>query len=156
MSTSRLIVVLVLFLSGCAASGPTFTPAEKLGPNEGLVYIHRDNGFGLGGRTAYFYINGVNIFDLDRKGYSWISLPAGHYTLRQKWPADVTPKSLSIELDIEAGQTRYFGFGTDLCSDRCIQYELHEQQPSVGRATIAEKHFQPNFGAAKLREVLSR
>lgn len=156
---SRFIIVIALTLAGCSATGPIYKPAENIPEGEAVIYISREAGFGLGGRSAYFYVNEVNVFDLDQRGYSWVSLPSGHYKLRQSWPVDVMARSVSFEIDVKPGEVRYFSFGTGACSDGyrpgiCISYGVQELPPDAGKAAIADKRFQENFGMPKLRQAL--
>lgn len=155
----RLFLLLAVFLSGCAATGPVYKPVEN-DPGKALVYVYRGTGFALGGRSAYFYVDGVNVFDLDQGGYSWVSLPPGPYKLKQSWPVDAFAKSTELDLDVRAGEIRYFSFQTGICQggsrEICIQWEFRDQPPEVGRAAIADKRFQQNSGAAKLKMQLDR
>lgn len=124
------------------------------------MYVYRESGLGLGARSAYFYVNDINVFDLDRFGYSWVTLPPGHYKLRQSWPIDIMSKPTQIEIDLAQGETRYFSFGTEGCDGPsggiCIRYTLQEVPRGFGRASIADKRFQDNFGAGKLRQSLEK
>lgn len=93
-------------------------------------------------------------------GYSWIALPPGHYKLRQSWPIDVMSKTTQLEVDLRQDEVRYSSFGTDGCSSKqgeiCIRYALQEVPVNTGRAAIADKRFQENFGAGKLHQSLEK
>jgi hypothetical protein len=151
----RSLLLLAVFVSGCAATGPVYRPVENVDPGNALVYVYRGTGFALGGRTAYFYVDGVNVFDLDQGGYSWVSLPPGRYKFKQSWPVDIPARSTELDLEVRAGETQYFSFQTGTCQggyrEICVQWEFRHQPPDSGRAAIADKRFQKNFGAAKLR-----
>lgn len=110
---------------------------------------------GLGGRSAYFYVNDINVFDLDRNGYSWVSVPAGTYKLTQKWPIDIMKGPIDITVDVKAGETRYFSFDTGSCGGPGICIEWTLRPVDNGRATlqIADKKFQSNFGLEKLKTM---
>ncbi|MBV8656824.1 MAG: DUF2846 domain-containing protein [Burkholderiales bacterium] len=161
-----LIAAFTMAVAGCAlvdgtfATGPTFKPTENISPNEAVVYIYRDASWAIRSRAARFYINDVHLFSLDQLGYSWVSLPAGHYTLRQGWPIDMMAKSIQLELDVKPGQVRYFSFRTGVCPKQephslCMDYRLQEQPASIAQPEIADKRFQENFGLADLRQTLS-
>ncbi len=151
------ICVILLFLTGCVATGPLFKPAENVDQDSGVVYVYRLNNFAASGRGAYFYINDVNVFDLNADGYSWVSLPAGKYKLRQKWPVDMIAKALELDVEVKAGGVYYFSFETGMCTvgyGTCIEWRLRRQSENAGRAAIADKHFQENFGLPKVKSLL--
>lgn len=155
INMNRILLLLISSLiSACAATGPIYKPAENVDANKALVYVYRGPAFALGARSAYFYVDGVNVFDLDQGGYSWVALSPGRHTLRQKWPVDVTMKAVEFEIDVRAGETRYFSFQTGGCqggyNQICLQWELRAQPPQVGAVAIIDKRFQENVGAAKL------
>lgn len=160
MNRRSFVPLLVALLSGCAASGPIFKPPEDADPGNALVYIYRGTGVAFGARSAYFYVNDVNVFDLNQGGYSWVSLPPGNYRLKQSWPADIFAKSIELDLEVHAGETRYFSFETGTCQggyrEICLQWRFQGQSPDTGRLAIADKRFQQNFGASKLRLLLNQ
>ncbi|MFZ6646151.1 DUF2846 domain-containing protein [Undibacterium sp. TJN25] len=155
--------ICIFMLTGCAANGPAFSPVKSAEKNSGLLYFYRENQFRAGGRTAYFYVNDVNVFDLDRNGYSWITLPAGTYRLKQKWPVDITTKAIEGDIEVRAGETQYFSFRVGSCrnpdhweSGRCFGWELRKEQEATGMTDIEDKKFQENFGLAILKQKLSK
>lgn len=143
-----------LFLSGCAATGPIYRPADNVNPKNAVIYVYRGTGFAFGARSAYFYINNVNVFDLDQGGYSWVSLPPGRYKLKHSWPVDVVAKSSELDIQVEAGQNLYFALNTGMCNNLspgvCVKWGVEERTPEIGKTEIADKKFQKNFGALKL------
>lgn len=150
--------LVVLLLTGCAATGPAFQPVANVDPGSGLVYVYRAKTFALGARAAYFYINDVNVFDLNADGYSWVSLPAGTYKLKQKWAADIWAKPVEVNLDVRPGETRYLSFETGVCAsgykEICLQWTLRSETAQVGQQAIVDKKFQENFGLTKMQEQL--
>jgi len=154
----RFSIALTLSLVGCAATGPAFKAVESIPPGEATLYVYREGGLALGARSAYFYVNDINVFDLDRLGYSWVALPPGRYKLRQSWPVDVLARSTQFEIDLKAGEVRYFSFGTGNCAAgyREICYSFRELPAGAGRAAIADKQFQENFGTTKVRQSLEK
>ncbi len=155
-----LVSLIAIVLSGCAATGPVFTPVAPPDPDSAVVYIYRERTFAFGARAAYFYVNDVNVFDLNADGYSWLTLPAGRYKLRQTWALDIIPKPIEANVELKAGEIRYLSLSTGVCRggyrlhEVCVERELRNQPPQVGRAAIADKHFQENFGMAKLKRQL--
>jgi hypothetical protein len=158
MKRILLLGIISVLLVGCAATGPAFAPAQISEPDAATVYVYRRSNFALRARAAYFYINDVNIFDLNAEGYSWVALPAGGYTLRQAWAVDMFAKPIVVKFEVRPGQTKYFSFQTGTCAggyrEICLEWELREQSLDVGRREIQQMKFQDNFGAAKLTQQL--
>ena len=150
----HLLFLIVFTLSGCVATGPLFSPAPAPAANSAIVYIYREGGMALQARAAYFYVNDVNVFDLNAEGYSWITLPAGQHKLRQAWAVDMLAKPLNVDLYVKPGETKYISFQTGTCPagyrEICLQWEMREKPPHVGSIEIQNKRFQDNFGAEKL------
>jgi hypothetical protein len=150
--------VILLFLTGCVATGPLFKPAENVDQDSAVLYVYRLKTWAASVRGAYFYINDVNVFDLNTDGYSWVSLPAGKYKLKQKWSPDMSTKNLELDVEVKAGGMYYFSFETGMCTagygSTCIEWRLRRQPESAGRAAIADKRFQENFGLSKLKSQL--
>jgi hypothetical protein len=150
------VALAAALLSGCAARGPAYKPAEDLPPGNALVYVYRGSSFAFGARSASFYVDDVNVFDLRAGGYSWVSLPPGHYKLKQTWPIDMMAKSVEIQLDVRAGEASYVSLQTGTCSYRMICWELRAQPPAVGQEAIADKKFQDNLGPEEVKAELAR
>lgn len=155
------LAISALVLSACAVAptGAEFSPATRSDPNSALVYVYREPGLVYGGRPAYFYINGTNVFDLSPGGYSWVALPPGQYKIKQAWPADLMKKSMEADLAVSAGETRFLSFATGVCDKYvyngiCINWTLIEQPQQSALASLRTKRLQDNFGAAKLKEAL--
>lgn len=153
----RFLAVLLTFLllSGCAATGPAFTPAPHPDANakQALVYIYRSDTFAFGGRDAYFYVNGVNVADLSRNGYTWFHAPAGTHQLVQKWPIDVSRQSLEGKVEWIAGETYYYKLLTDSESSHptlTLRWRLAAVSPGIAEAELRATKYQPAIGASKL------
>lgn len=106
MAVSRFSIAITLSLVGCTATGPTFKTVDSVPPGEATLYVYREGGLGFGARSAYFYVNDINVFDLDRLGYSWVALPPSRYKIRQSWPVDLMARSTQFEIDLKAGEVR--------------------------------------------------
>lgn len=89
MLKNLLILFTVAFIAGCAATGPVYVDAPLPKGSDALVYIYRPSNLLWGARNAYFYVNDVNIVDLSSNGYTWFHIPAGEYSFKQKWSADI-------------------------------------------------------------------
>lgn len=158
LNTRRLFTLAVISftLAGCAATGPVYQPAPQPGADQALVYIYRPNNFALGGRDAYFYVDGINVADLSRDGYTWFHVPAGPHTLMQKWPVDVsTFGKLEKSVNWQPGQTYHYQFVTDVgsggVSGVVVKWTFSEVSAETARQEMVDKKLQPAFGAAKLQ-----
>ena len=145
-------------LAGCAATGvPYTTPAPQPGATDALVYIYRPDGDGLKLRDAYFYLDDVNIVDLSHKGYTWFHVPAGDYTIKQKWPADVTlgMKTLEIPVRWQAGGTYFYRLHTrvDVVS---LRWRLGQVPPEEAVRELPACRLQPATGLPKFLEQRAR
>lgn len=153
-----LLLSVTALLAGCAASGPAFSPAHVSDPEAATVYIYRKPALALTARAAYFYVNDVNVFDLNSGGYSWVALPAGTFTLRQEWSFDMLAKPLVLTFETNPKQSRYFSFETNVCGagykEICLGWRLREERAEVGRTEIQAMKYQENFGASKLAQKL--
>ena len=143
-----------MVLSGCAATGQSYTEAPKPKETEALVYIYRVDSFALGGRDAYFYVDGTNVADLTRNGYTWFHAPAGTHKLAQKWPIDVTFNSkMELPVTWEPGQTHYYRFIASMGapgSMNLFEWELAQVVEEKAIAEMKNTKLQPAFGAQKL------
>lgn len=152
-----LLLLVVLLFTGCAAIGPAFTPAPDEAGN-GILYVYRGTNKAFGARSAYFYVNDINVFDLDRNGYSWVSLPSGTYKVTQKWPIDIMTKSIETTIEIRAGEARYISFDTGFCQGGfgtiCMSWVLRQENKDKAMWQITDKKFQPNFGLEKLKAAI--
>ena len=149
------VVAGVVLLAGCVATGAVYTPAPIPAVGDALVYIYRLEGSGLKTRDAYFYVDDVNIVDLTQKGYTWFHVPAGNYTLKQKWPVDVTlgMKTLEAPVRWQAGRTYFYRLGVE----QRLQYpmivtewRLHHVPEAEAMRELAECRLQPAGGLEKL------
>lgn len=95
-------ILLLLFLSGCAAKGPAFTQIDNLSVDKGLVYIYRVPSI-KGAAISYdIHANKNPIFTLKNGGYFPYQTNPGEI----EFSASTEAKS-AITLDVEAGQTYY-------------------------------------------------
>jgi hypothetical protein len=95
-------LLLLAFLSGCAAKGPAFTQIDNLSTDKGLVYIYRVPSI-KGAAISYdIYANEKPIFTLKNGGY----FPYQTNTGEIEFSASTEAKS-AITVDVEAGQTYY-------------------------------------------------
>jgi len=136
MIRKALGAVLVFFLAGCAATGPTFTDAPSA-TGKALVYVYRiQQAWAYRGAPATFYVNGKDVVDLRSGGYTYFYLSPGHHEVSQKWPPYIDPfsGSQSVALDVTAGEIRYIRFSVWTTNDAGrsgvgADWELKEAHP---------------------------
>lgn len=152
----KLIVLLLFALSGCTAIGPEYEKVAEVPENETVVYIYRDGSTPISARRAYFYINNINVFDLNKLGYSWVTLPEGEYELKQKWPFDVSIRSIKAPFSVSGSGERYLRFSVEMCrgGPMCFRWILEEVSPDIARYEITKTKYQENFGLTKLKKSL--
>lgn len=146
--------LVIMALTACAASGPIYSPAPAPKASDALVYIYRPNAFVLGGRDAYFQVNGKNVVHLSAVGYTRIYLQPGAYEIVQSWPIDLIGfKRLHLPLTVSAGKTYYYRFATGTGSPRpgscgglrgCLNYgwQLTRVTDTEAAGDIARCHYQ--------------
>ena len=142
------LLVFSFILAGCAATGPKFTEAPPPANDKAVIYVYRDPSLALGARDVYFYVNGKNVFDLTRKGYSYFYASPGPLDLSAKWPFDIQMFSDPAvkHLDIKPGETRYFRFQTGTESTPLgfnILWGFFEVPVDQGHSEISTMAFQP-------------
>ena len=106
--------VLLILLSACASSGPTFSEMQNsvMAPsgNMGRIYVYRTSILGAAIQPSV-KLDGVTVGDAVPRGYFYIDKPAGSYKISTETEVD-----RAVSLTLEAGQTRYvrldptFGF----------------------------------------------
>ncbi|MFZ6870751.1 DUF2846 domain-containing protein [Undibacterium sp. Di27W] len=153
------ILLISILLTACAATGPAYQAARAPENGKALIYVYRVKSFALGGRDAYFYVDGKNIADLSVEGYTWFQIPAGEHKFEQRWPADVPGSTNPVTAKIaqlfkkssddgsvekktlqqgyvnwEAGQTYYYRFGTNLAGTSPMKIEWFLQEITAEQA----------------------
>jgi hypothetical protein len=95
----RSILILIVLLSGCAATGPAYKAAEEPSGGFALVYIYRPDSLTYGARAANFFLDDRSVAEIRSNGYSYFYVKPGTYRLRQKWPV-VFPERDDRELNV--------------------------------------------------------
>jgi hypothetical protein len=155
--------VCLVVLSACVAVGEPYKAAPEPKDTDALVYIYRFGG-AYSGRSAYFYVNDVNVADLDKSGYTWFHVPAGEYRIKQKWPIDVDLRSLELTETWLPGKKYYYRFDTAgalapaLVSGKLglalkIDWQLSRVSAEEAVSEIGTTKLQPAFGAEKLLQT---
>jgi len=144
MNAKKHLVAILSFAviaTGCSATGPIFEDAKAPSAGCGLVYIYRPDSFIFSARDAYFYVNDANVADVSNDGYSFFYLPAGAYQFKQKWPIDLSTKTIESTLKLGTGETHYIRLNTSTGQGQFI-WVLSHLDTSTARPEIAKLHYQ--------------
>jgi hypothetical protein len=87
------ILVVVLFLTSCFASKPSFNAPPAPGDAEALVFLYRANSDTNSLKDASFYINDTKVATLERHTHTWFYIKPDKYTLKQRWDSDGGPEN---------------------------------------------------------------
>jgi len=154
------IVVCVVLLSGCVATGPIYQNAPDPKESDALIYIYRPSSFAGGARDAYFYVNDVNIADISSEGYTWFHVPAGEYVLKQKWPVDVAfGKTIEAKVKWLPKQKYYYRLSTGAsvgAGTVNFRWQITEINSGQAEAEISVCKLQPSFNINKVNEQTKR
>lgn len=107
----RILVLLpvVLLMTGCAANGPAFTPAENLDPSQSLVYIYRPGNIVGCGLAPRIYIDEVEKGKIKNDGYLVYPIGPGKRMIEARWWENI----LTVYLDVVAGEEYYVRWFAD-------------------------------------------
>jgi hypothetical protein len=135
--------IAALCLSGCIASGPLYQDAPPPVAGKALIYVYRVRGLAFGLRQTWFYVDDVEVGELDGQGYTWAYVPAGVHRLKQEWPIDVTfGRTTDLVVNWEAGKTYYYRLETGI-GYRKIIWKIARIRPEMAEAELASYHLQP-------------
>lgn len=100
------VMVLCITLTGCATTGPLFTPPSDQPADKALVYFTRGDISFHGALATIFSVNGILVASMHNQGYSWLYLQPGTYKFCS-YDSDLfsKPNKGQIELSLSAGQT---------------------------------------------------
>jgi hypothetical protein len=105
-----LIVVVVSFVSGCAATGPSYTSIKttipQLTSDQARLYFLREGSFMGAGITARVRLNGTHVADLNTDGFAYADSPPGNVLIMID--ASLNPGEAKQTIKIESGKTYYF------------------------------------------------
>ncbi len=113
MNRHAIAIVSCLALTSCAAVGPVFAPAINVTAGNGVVYVYRPQAHAMSVMTAVFDVNGRTFASIENNGFSAVSLPAGSYTVVQRWKAGLVGNSnlegrpVSITVAVAPGKSTY-------------------------------------------------
>ena len=138
-------VTLLVLLQACATTlheGPKFSEARAPAAGEALVYVYRGHAPPLYFSPAISF-DSVKVVDLANKGYTYVYVKPGEYTIRSEWPALAVAPSLNGKFAFAAGQTYFLRLGgamefTRRAEVSSTRSSLFSVPPVVGRQEIAE------------------
>jgi hypothetical protein len=143
-------VLLVLFISGCVATGPLYQAAPEPKASDALIYIYRPGSGAMGGRTAYFFVNEVSVADLSNDGYTWFHVPAGEYTLKHTWQTwPVMGSTVQVRTRWLSGNTYFYRLETS-GGIGIIQWRLSRVPANEALTEISSCKLQPAFDVDKV------
>jgi Protein of unknown function (DUF2846) len=113
----------IVFLTGCAASGPVFTPHQGIQPDQALLYVFRPDVHAMSVLAAEIEVDGKVQAQLENNGYMALPLAAGRHVVVQRWKAGLLGekglenKPISTTVDLAAGSVTYLRLGTQAAVD---------------------------------------
>jgi hypothetical protein len=93
-------LILLSLIAGCAATGPTFTPATDLSDSAAIIYVYRPARAANSGGYPLITLNSEVKGPLKNAGYLAIRVPAGTHVVEQQysvWNWDMRAKPVVIE-----------------------------------------------------------
>jgi hypothetical protein len=141
--TRTLLIVALLSLAGCAANKPAFIIAPKPEGNNALVYLYRSNADTNGDVRADFYLDNVNVANLERNEYTWMHIPAGKYVLHQKWAGD-SADNQKVSVVMQAGNVYYYRLATSILNHN-VQWFIGSAMPRQMISPLREAKFMPSL-----------
>lgn len=103
------LLLAVLLLSACSATGPKFSVAAQPTKNEALIYLYRPDALFYGGIQSHFYVDGNKVASLNKEGYSAFYLPPDAYMFKQHWTGmDNANDTVHFPVELKPGETRYY------------------------------------------------
>lgn len=106
------VFLALALLSGCAASGPTFSSGPHLMPGKSGLYIYRSNNL-LEGRIVKndIYLDGKNIGKLANGGYLYVPAAPGPHTLQVTNKILFSDNGSKMSLTLRPKQVAYYKIG---------------------------------------------
>ena len=109
MKFSHVIVLLLaVFIVGCAASGAAFKQIQAPDPGNAVVYLMREGGFVGAAYCPNVEANQEKVGCLKMNGYIRIEVPAGENKLCFCKSALEVGNDFEITLSLKEGEIRYF------------------------------------------------
>lgn len=108
--TACFLCLVALFVSACAATGPSYTAVQQSIPvlkmDESRLFFIRDSSFMNSGLTARVHIRGAKVADLNMNGFFYTDQKPGSAQIMIDAPLNFGEAVRNVNL--EAGQAYYF------------------------------------------------
>lgn len=112
-----------IFLTGCGAHGPAFSPVEITQSDKALVYIYRQASFAGGANTFRIWVNDNHVTDLSNGGYYAYMVDPGELSFKVKKTFNAFDLGLAyfiwekereiLKIKVETGKTYYVKYESD-------------------------------------------
>jgi len=110
-TTFASVSTILLFLFGCAASGPTYDGPSALDSQASEIVIYRPDRFARGGNTFYVHLDGREVAKLQNAGFAAIPTSPGSHELEIRGPAlDFAFKPMKMAVSTIAGGRLFVRF----------------------------------------------
>ena len=128
-------LITLVFLTGCAASGPPFTNEDSNDVNKSTVYIYRVSDKFQQAGWPNIFVNGEKVFALKNGGYGVLYIQKGKYSIEARGSMLTTNWVLDdgiIELNAAPNETYYIQMkpvhrNTSVTNDIIVTVRGHAQ-----------------------------
>lgn len=145
------LLSLLLFLSGCSASGPRYQSTQLTSQSNGLIYIYRPAQFVNGGGYPEILINNESIGPLKNGGYLYAEVSPGRYHVRSKgnvmhW---LLPDQSTV-IDVRSGETVYLRLLSSASAAAMIGIATFNMERQSNLHQVLAGHAQQEIRSMKL------
>jgi hypothetical protein len=131
----KLFILFVLFVLGCATTGPVFTPT-KAPDGKALIYFYRPSAFTLSGRTIFMAFPGSDhSYSMTNGGYYPLVVNPGTVSVTGVG-TDIKPVKFTI--DVKKGDERYVIVAFSGSLGLTVPAEFQEVPAEKGKAEISK------------------
>ena len=108
-------LAVVVFLTGCSATGPVFEARSAAPAGYGIVYVYRPSTFVNGGLAPYVYVDRAQKPKLRNGGYQRYELSAGVHKIATdgnflEWH----PGRAEVSVNLRENDVKYLRLGSDV------------------------------------------
>ena len=107
------IILALMLLTGCSASGEKFQNTQQAENNKGIVYIYRPSAFFAAAAWPTVFVNDEKQYSLKNKGYVLLELTPGQHTIRigsAHFFSNWSMRDVSSLVDVKANETTFLKF----------------------------------------------
>jgi hypothetical protein len=111
-------------------------------PPRATIYVYRQKGFVLGGRTGVIFVDGKRLGILTYSGCIVAHVPAGDHKLQHRWDLLFDPTALLQKIGFaahwEPGGTYYYRLSSGMAAGypAKLEWSLEGVSPEVGRGGV--------------------